>query len=498
MKKSLHFLRNQPVLILGLGESGLACAQFAAAHGAARIVVADTRANPPGLAVLQQTAAQCEIRSGAFSEELLHDISMLVISPGLSPQDPQVAKMLAAANKRNISIFSEIDWFALALAELSKHYNYLPKVIAITGTNGKTTVTRLTEHLAKTAGLQTIACGNISPAALNALNTALKQDSLPAVWILELSSFQLHYTHLLQADVATVLNVTQDHLDWHTDMQEYTKDKSRIFAQNTYRVLNRDDAFSLQMHPSPCPCTTFGTKPPQQAGDLGIVQDGGLKWLAQARAVEDIPRKKKEAAPTAVAIHRLMPADALPIRGSHNHANALAAIGLLLAIGLPMGTLLRGLRDYSGEPHRCQPVARIDEIDFIDDSKGTNVGATLAAINGLAEDQRKILLIAGGQGKGQDFTVLRQAVASWVKAIFLIGQDAELIAAALEDSDVKIASCHSLEEAVNQAYQAARAGDIVLLSPACASLDMFANYKERAERFIQAVNVLAEQKGLLL
>lgn len=497
MNTSFSFLRDQQVLILGLGESGLACAQFAAAHKAARIVVADTRANPPGRAVLQQTAAQCEIKSGAFSEELLNDMDMLVISPGLSPKDQQVGEILAAANRRNVPVCSEIDWFALALEELAKHYNYLPKVVAITGTNGKTTVTRLTEHLAKAAGLQAIACGNISPAALKALNTALEQNSLPAVWILELSSFQLHYTHLLQADVATVLNITQDHLDWHIEMQDYTKDKSRIFAQATYRLLNRDDALSLQMQAANTPCSTFGTKPPQQAGDLGIVQDGGLKWLAQARSVEDISRKKKESTPP-VAIHRLMPADALPIRGSHNHANALAAMGLLLAIGLPMGALLRGLRDYSGEPHRCQPVRRIDEIDFIDDSKGTNVGATLAAINGLAEDQRRILLIAGGQGKGQDFRPLRQAVSSWVKAIFLIGQDAELIAAALKDIDIKIVPCHSLGEAVNKAYQNASAGDIVLLSPACASLDMFANYKERAEKFIQAVNGLAEQKGLLL
>lgn len=497
MNESIIFLRDKQILILGLGESGLACAQFAAAHGAARILVADTRAAPPGIATLQRTAPQCEIKVGAFSEALLDNVTMLVISPGLSPTNETVAMMLAAATARGIVVHSEVDWFALALAELAASHNYLPKVLAITGTNGKTTVTRLTEHLATAAGLQAVACGNISPAVLAALQIALEQNCLPAVWIIELSSFQLHYTNLLHADVATVLNITQDHLDWHASMQDYTADKARIFSSTTHRVLNRDDALSMQMQVATSTVSTFGTKPPQNRGDLGIVQDGGLKWLAQTRPIDDTPRKKKEPPPELVT-HRLMPADALQIRGSHNHANALAAMGLLLPIGVPMGALLRGLQDYYGEPHRCQPVATIDGVDFIDDSKGTNVGATLAAINGLAEGQRRILLIAGGQGKGQDFAPLRQAVSTWVKTIFLIGQDAELMGQALKDSDTQIVQSTSLEDAVTAAYQVAQSGNIVLLSPACASLDMFANYKDRAEKFIKAVKVLAEQKGHVL
>lgn len=493
MNRTLNFLRDQSVLILGLGESGLACASFAAAHGAARVTVADTRSAPPGLDTLRAMAPQCSVKLGAFESTLLADIHIMVVSPGLPPLDPGVAALLAAAEVAGIPVQSEIDWFAQALEQIASENSYTPKIIAITGTNGKTTVTRLAEHLANAAGVKAVACGNVSPSALDALQDALSSNTLPALWVLELSSFQLHYTSKLRAHAATVLNVTQDHLDWHGSMQAYSAAKQRIFSAGTHRILNRDDPLSLQMQDKTA-SNTFGVHAPSQAGDFGIVEDGGFKWLAQARLADDAPRKKKDA-PAEVMVQRLMPADALQIRGSHNHANALAALALLSHVGLLMGPLLRGLREYAGEAHRCAPVMTIDSVDFIDDSKGTNVGATLAAINGLAEGRRRIVLIAGGQGKGQDFAPLKSVVDAWVKAVCLIGQDAPALRSALADCGATLLDCLTLSDAVMQAQTCAVAGDIVLLSPACASLDMFKDYKQRAAVFVDSVHMLAAQQG---
>jgi UDP-N-acetylmuramoylalanine--D-glutamate ligase len=325
---------------------------------------------------------------------------------------------------------------------------------------------------------------------------AYAAPALPELWILELSSFQLHFTRSLQAHAATVLNLSQDHLDWHGSMHAYAADKARIFATNTVRVLNRDDERVMAMRPdakSQAPVATFGTHAPAVVGDWGVAEDGALRWLVQARPVDDAPRKKG-APPAEVMAHKLMPADALRIRGSHNHANALAALALLTAVHIALPAMLRGLRDYAGEPHRAQFVANIDGVDYIDDSKGTNVGATLAAVQGLAEGRRRIVLIAGGQGKGQDFGPLA-TVAALIKSVALIGVDAAQIESVFESCSVPVQRAPSLADAVKWAAGQAHAGDVVLLSPACASLDMFKNYADRAQVFTAAVHELALEVG---
>ncbi len=491
----MECLKDKSVLVLGLGESGLACARFAVRHGAS-VTVADTREQPPGLAQLRAEYPAVAVRLGAFDASLLDGIQLMAMSPGLAPTRPEIQQLLAASAERGVTVHSEIDWFALALAQLHAERGYVPKVVAITGTNGKTTVTALTRHLAQAAGQDAVACGNISPAALDALQAALDAESLPQVWVLELSSFQLHYTHLLKADAATVLNLSQDHLDWHTDMADYAAAKARIFNGTRFRVINRDDPLVAPMAAGAAPdqVVTFGLGEPALPGDFGT-QEAGLKWLVQAQPADDTPRKKKDTSPIEVMQNRLMPADALRIRGSHNHANALASLALLRAIDLPLAGLLKGLRDYAGEPHRCQFVASVDEVDYIDDSKGTNVGATQAAIAGLAEGRRRIHLIAGGLGKGQDFSPLAEPVTRYAKTVLLIGQDAPMIRAALSGGSAELLDCSDLPTAVGAAAERAAPGDIVLLSPACASFDMFKGYAHRSEVFVQAVSALQNERG---
>jgi UDP-N-acetylmuramoylalanine--D-glutamate ligase len=495
----MKFLAEKRVLILGLGESGMACARFAHAHRA-QVRIADTRSNPqsppPQLTQLRQEVPDAEVVLGDLNARLLDEVDRIAISPGLAPESAGVKHLLEEAARNEIPVDSEIEWFALALNELAEQRDYRPKLVAITGTNGKTTVTKLSEHLARAAGLRAVACGNVSPAALDALLHAMREEKLPQLWVLELSSFQLHFTRSLAADAATVLNLSQDHLDWHGSMAAYAADKARIFAEPTVRVLNRDDPAVNAMRSdskSAAQPVTFGLHPPANDGDWGVVEDGALAWLVQARAADEAPRKKG-AAPAQTQLHRLMPADALRIRGSHNHANALAALALLSAAGVSLGSMLRGLREYAGEPHRAQLVATIGGVDFVDDSKGTNVGATLAAIQGLAQGRKKIVLIAGGQGKGQDFVPLT-AVAPLIKAAVLIGADAQKIAQALAGSVNPIAHAASLPDAVRIAASESAPGDIVLLSPACASLDMFQNYKHRADVFVEAVQERAVETG---
>ncbi|KAF1044303.1 MAG: UDP-N-acetylmuramoylalanine--D-glutamate ligase [Herbaspirillum frisingense] len=330
------------------------------------------------------------------------------------------------------------------------------------------------------------------------------RGSMPQAWVLELSSFQLHTTHSLQADAATVLNITQDHLDWHGSMDAYAADKARIFGERTVRVLNRDDERVMAMSSPTAPLASFGLDEPSTPDSFGLVNDNGMLWLANAFVHEDDEqpegkrrRKQKELVPPPVTLKRLMPADALRIRGAHNAMNALAALALCRAIDLPMAPLLHGLRDYTGEPHRVEPVGVVQDVEYYDDSKGTNVGATVAALNGLGLGGRpnRILLIAGGDGKGQDFSPLALPVQKYGRAVFLIGRDGPAIRAALADTGVELVDCATLEEAVQKAGDMARVGEIVLLSPACASLDMFRNYAHRAEVFVDAVRELALSRG---
>ncbi|HTD05495.1 UDP-N-acetylmuramoyl-L-alanine--D-glutamate ligase [Undibacterium sp.] len=561
------------VLVLGLGESGLAMAHWLLRCGA-RLRVADTREAPDRLGALRELSGEVQFAGGEFKTDLLDEIDFVAVSPGLSPLR-ELSELLPAAQQKNIPVWGEIELFAQALAALKQERAYAPKVIAITGTNGKTTVTSLVGLLCQRAGLRTRVAGNISPAVLDVLREELDRDdaqrreylaqaaadagdgaqsagpanaadeavatiedaarettagetvaaelaeeskpaaddpapmpdTLPQVWVLELSSFQLHTSFSLQADVATVLNITQDHLDWHGDLAAYAADKARIFGTHTVQVLNRDDALVMALAKPMASIVSFGVGEPENAGDLGLVNEHGMAWLASAAAGEEgqpVGRRKKkdkDAEEAPVAVSRLMPVDALKIRGQHNAANALAALALCRAIGLSFAPLLHGLREYQGEPHRVELIATVAGIDYIDDSKGTNVGATVAALKGIGQESvadfgaKRVILIAGGEGKGQDFSPLAEPVMRYAKAVLLIGKAAAEIRAAIQDAAVEASDCATLEQAVQAATELALEGDIVLLSPACASLDMFRNYAHRAQVFADAVREIGLSRG---
>jgi UDP-N-acetylmuramoylalanine--D-glutamate ligase len=489
------------VLVLGLGESGLAMARWCARHGC-RLRIADTRATPPNLSELEVHRIEAEFVGGAFTPALLDGgIEVVAVSPGLSPLADDLKPLLAAARERGIPVWGELELFALALKSLGSN-GYAPKVVAITGTNGKTTTTALTGLLCERAGKSVAVAGNISPAMLDKLSDAIDNTALPDVWVLELSSFQLETAQSFAPDAATVLNITQDHLDWHGGLDAYAAAKGRVFGPNTVRVLNRDDARTMALASTGSTVVTFGVNEPARVGDYGLLRENGIVWLVQAHdrdagdeAAPTRRRKSDVAAEPTLVSKRLMPADALRIRGLHNAANALAALALARAIDLPLAALLHGLREYRGEPHRVEEIAQIDGVDYVDDSKGTNVGATVAALDGLAQ---KIVLIAGGDGKGQDFAPLVAPVARWCRAVMLIGRDAPAIRETLAETGVPLADHATLEAATRAASEAARAGDAVLLSPACASLDMFRNYAHRADVFRRTVEEIAAERGVML
>ena len=340
------------VLVLGLGESGLAMARWCARHGA-RVRVADTREAPANLPTLRAHVPDAEFVSGPFAVSLLDGATLVVISPGLSPLDANVAALLAAANERAVPVWGEIELFARALAGLKAAQGYTPRVLAITGTNGKTTTTALTGALVERAGKTVGVAGNISPSALDKLTECVDAGTLPDVWVLELSSFQLETTHTLDADAATILNITQDHLDWHGTMQAYAAAKGRIFGANTVRVLNRQDAGVMAFASKKGGDITFGIDEPGTPEALGLLREGGMPWIVLAEADEDdLPkptRRKKgdttPAAPVPVRLKRLMPADALRIRGRHNAINALSALALATGAGCTLAPLLYGLRE---------------------------------------------------------------------------------------------------------------------------------------------------------
>ncbi|KJK24614.1 UDP-N-acetylmuramoylalanine--D-glutamate ligase [Burkholderiaceae bacterium 16] len=503
-------LQKPHVLVLGLGESGLAMARWCGQYGAP-VRVADTREAPANLVFLQAELPSAEFHGGSFTDALLDGIELVTISPGLSPLESATAALLAAARERGIPVWGEIELFARALAHLQAESGYAPKLLAITGTNGKTTTTALTGRLVERAGKSVAVAGNISPSALDKLAACIASATLPEVWVLELSSFQLETTHTLAPHAATVLNITQDHLDWHGSMEAYAAAKARIFGPapapseaGCVQILNRNDRLSLDMaRPGTAP-VTFGTDLSEVPGSFGVLREGGMPWLVVAEPDsesdgENKPRRRKaaaaeEAEAVPVRHKRLMPADALHIRGMHNATNAMAALALCRAIDLPLNALLHGLREYRGEPHRVEWVATIDDVEFFDDSKGTNVGATVAALSGL---DKRVVLIAGGEGKGQDFSPLAAPVAQYARAVVLIGKDAGELRRALQDTGVTLADATTLEQAVSLAATAAQGGDAVLLSPACASLDMFRNYVHRAEVFRAAVEELAMSRGIV-
>jgi UDP-N-acetylmuramoylalanine--D-glutamate ligase len=505
-------LQGQHILILGLGASGMAMARWCVRCGA-EVVVADTRAQPPQLQALQQELSAVRFVSGPLTAALVQGTAIRAVftSPGLSPA--LTAPVLDAARANGLWVGGELSLFAQALQDLQAERGYAPQVLAITGTNGKTTVTSLTGQLVARAGKTVQVAGNIGPTLLDTLSAALHaapesqpESALPQVWVLELSSFQLETASAFEPTAASVLNLSQDHLDWHGSMAAYAQAKAHIFGQHALMVLNRDDAAVMAMLPEPVRMklqkpmqrnhVTFGADMPKRPGDFGIEVLHGMAWLVRALEADET-RKRRKDEEEELHIQRLIPADALRIRGRHNAVNALSALALASSAGCALAPMLYGLREYRGEPHRVESLGIIDEVEYFDDSKGTNVGATVAALQGLGAD-RRVVVILGGEGKGQDFAPLIQPVSSFARAVVLIGQDAPAIRAQLAHTQVPLWDAQDMADAVAKAAAAAQAGDAVLLSPACASLDMFENYVQRAQVFCQAVTAHAERAGVVL
>ncbi len=494
-------LQDLHILILGLGDSGLAMVRWCVLQGA-QVTVVDSRENPPGKAALLAEGLPVDIRAQAFTADLvdLTDVRAVFKSPGLTPHE--VEPVWQAAQARGLWVGTELSLFAHALAQLdTEDAPYKPKVLAITGTNGKTTVTSLTGMLLKRAGLHVAVAGNIGPTLLDTLRE--QRDHLPEVWVLELSSFQLDGVNDFAPTAACILNLTQDHLDWHGDMAAYGQAKSNIWNHTgVMGVLPRQDEQVMALWPkdstdkkaTPRPRISFGANLPEHAGDFGLSIDNGMTWLVRAAPSEDMPGKRGKALEEPLLIQRLMPADALRIRGRHNALNALAALALASACTPSLAPLLHGLREYAGEPHRLSPVAIVADVEYFDDSKGTNVGATVAALTSLGAD-RRLVVILGGDGKGQDFSPLIDPISQSVRAVVLIGRDAPLLADVLQATGVVMCHAHDMAQAVALAAEQAHTGDAVLLSPACASLDMYANYVARAEAFTHAVHGLQLMEG---
>lgn len=460
---------GRKALVVGLGDTGLACVRWLVRHGA-QVRAVDTRAQAPHADRLRAEHPEVAIALGQLDMADFAWADLVVVSPGVPLATPEIQRAMAAGR----DVVGDVELFARALTRMG----YAPKLLCITGSNGKSTVTALTGHLCRTAGKHTAVAGNIGLPVLDALAQAEDADAWPEVWVLELSSFQLEATTSLAPDAATVLNLSEDHMDRYASMADYAAAKARIFGpMSPYaetlvphprtQVLNRDDPLVMKMVRPGWRLWTFGLGTGFKAGEWGLTERGHERWLAEGTTP-------------------LLPVEHLPIPGLHNAANALAALALTRAIDLPYAPLLEGLATFQGLPHRVEKVAEIDGVTWYDDSKGTNVGATVAALSGL---NQPVVLIAGGDGKGQDFSPLRAAVAR-TRCVVLIGRDAPRIEAAIAGA-ARCLHAASLEQAVQIAYQEARPGDAVLLSPACASFDMFRNYVHRAEVFVAAVRALA-------
>ena len=440
--------RRHKTLIVGLGKTGLSCARFLAAQGE-EIAVTDSRERPPGLADLRALLPDAAVFLGGFSEDALKHADRVIVSPGVAASTPFITK----ARERGLPVIGDIELFA--------HHAKAP-VVGITGSNGKSTVTTLVGLMAERAGRETRVGGNLGTPALDLLKAV---D--PALYVLELSSFQLEITESLRCAAATVLNLSPDHMDRYGSLEDYAAAKSRIFRNCGTAVLNRDDARVRRLGTGAKARVTFGLDAPPN-GQYGLIAAQDRSWLARGS-------------------ERLFPLGDLRIQGGHNAANALAALALGEAVGLPMDAMLAALREFRGLPHRMEYVTTARGVPYYDDSKGTNVGATLAAVSGLAQP---FVLIAGGDGKGQDFTPLAAALAGKARAAVLIGKDASLIEQALAGR-VTVRRAADMEAAVETASGLAQTGDLVLLSPACSSLDMFENFEHRGRVFAAAVRRLA-------
>ncbi|KAB0651884.1 UDP-N-acetylmuramoyl-L-alanine--D-glutamate ligase [Acinetobacter bohemicus] len=439
-------------VVAGLGISGVAAVNFLHEHGY-RVAVTDSRKTPPGH---DQIPSDVQTSFGQLDQELLLQAEEIVISPGLDPQLPEIQAAIA----QGIAVVSEI--------QILRRFTDKP-IMAITGSNAKSTVTTLIGLMAKDAGVKVAVGGNLGRPALD-----LTKDD-PELYILELSSFQLETTSNLHAEVAVILNMSEDHLDRHGDMMGYHTAKHRIFQGVKKVVYNRDDSLTRPLVPDATPMQSFGLNAPDM-NQYGILKENdGTMWLARGR-------------------ERLLKSSEMYIQGTHNIANALACLALGEAIGLPLASMLETLKTFKGLEHRCEFVKEVQGVRYYNDSKGTNIGATLAAIDGLGAaiepQQGKVAIILGGQGKGQDFTALRDALRKYAKLAVLIGEDRAVIEQAIAGT-ITLLHAASLQEAVELCQQHTQAHDVVLLSPACASFDMFKGYSERGHQFVECVNTLA-------
>lgn len=449
MSDAITALASKRVLIVGLGKTGLSCARFLNKRGV-EVAVTDSRDNPPGLEVLQQELPDIAVFVGSFNTEVFERADVLIVSPGVSVNELQIQ----AAAARGVEIIGDVELFA-RLAEAP--------VVAITGSNGKSTVTTLLGEMIKAAGLNVAVGGNLGTPVLDLL-----EQPVPDFYVLELSSFQLETTSSLNAKASTLLNISEDHMDRYNTLEDYVQAKTRIFTGNGAVILNKDDSKVIELKEKlrrSHKVIEFTLAEPS-ADEYGVRHKDDQQWLCKGD-------------------EKLLAVNELKIKGKHNIANALAALALGQAAGISTNAMLNTLKVFPGLAHRTEWISNINGVDWFNDSKATNVGAALAAINGI--EANNLILIAGGQGKGQDFSPLKETVSNNVKTVILIGEDSELLQQTLEGA-VQLLLADSMEDAVSKAASIAQAGDVVLLSPACASFDMFNGYEERGKAFITAVS----------
>lgn len=449
------------VVVVGLGDTGLSLARWLQRHGA-RVSATDTRETPPGAPALRREFPGIELSLGVAPDAAIAGADAVAVSPGVDRRTGAIAQ----AAQRGVPVVGDVELFAQALAQRGD----APPVIAITGSNGKSTVTAMAGEICAAGGLRPVVAGNIGLPVLDALTAVEDGAAMPGAFVLELSSFQLESTISLQPRAATVLNISEDHLDRYDSLRDYAAAKARIFAGDGVQVLNREDAMSMAM--AGRSAVTFGLDVPHADEDWGLSGSDAAAMLQRGAL-------------------KLAPVSVLHVAGLHNAANALAAGALCRAIGVADEAIARGWQSFQGLPHRVKNINKINNIIFYDDSKGTNVGATVAALTGMREP---VVLIAGGDGKGQDFAPLAIAARGRVRAVVLIGRDAPLIAAAIGGA-VPLLNAADMTQAVGLAFDAARPGDAVLLSPACASYDMYRSYVHRAEVFADAVSALQRRRG---
>jgi len=452
------------VVVVGLGATGLSAIRYLTQHGAS-VTALDSRADPPAVDTLREEFPSVPVLLGELDQAILRGCDWVLLSPGVARTRGAVARAVEAG----VPVIGDVELFARDRAQVMPE----ARLLAVTGTNGKSTVTEMAGAIARGAGLRTAVAGNIGLPVLELLSEVESKtragEAPPEAVVLELSSFQLESTSSLAADAAVMLNLSEDHLDRHGSFEAYAAAKARIFDGARAQVLNRDDAASIAMRRTGLELRTFGIGEPMGEDEFGLRGEGADRWLVRGG-------------------RPLMPLAALALPGLHNAANALAAAALAQVAGIGEGAVAASLAAFSGLPHRVQLIAEVDSVAYYDDSKGTNVGATVAALRGFP---RPVVLIAGGDGKGQDFAPLARALGPGVRAVVLIGADAPRIEAALSSTRVACERAATLEAAVQRARILARPGDAVLLSPACASYDMFRNYVHRAQAFLRAVSALA-------